>query len=110
MEKIGIVKTTVLIHEDNQSCIKLTERWEHKRLTHVDVKYNFVKVLVNSNEITVNYINTNEQVADILTKQRCGEKFNKHRFNLGLRVRNAQIEECWQQSEHCSSSTNRFSL
>jgi hypothetical protein len=33
-----------VIYEDNQSCIALLSHWEHKRLKHVDVKYNFVRV------------------------------------------------------------------
>jgi hypothetical protein len=32
-----------VIYEDNQSCNVLLSRWEHKRLKHVDVKYNFVQ-------------------------------------------------------------------
>jgi len=45
------------IYEDNQSCIHLLARWEHKRLKHVDVKYNFVKNLYEKKLIIVEYLN-----------------------------------------------------
>jgi len=63
----------------------LTKRWEHKRLRHVDVKYNFIKNLVSDKLVSVEYISTKEQTADILTKNLIGEQFNKFRHNLGLR-------------------------
>ncbi|KAK9687548.1 hypothetical protein QE152_g36174 [Popillia japonica] len=31
---LGFAKTVFTIFEDNQSCIKVTKRWEHKRLKH----------------------------------------------------------------------------
>jgi hypothetical protein len=33
----------VIMNEDNQSCIHLLDKWEHRCLKHVDVKYNFVR-------------------------------------------------------------------
>lgn len=37
----------ITIFEDNQSCIHLLSKWEHRRLKHIDVKYNFVRDLFN---------------------------------------------------------------
>lgn len=55
------------ILEDNQSMIHLLNKWEHSRLKHIDVKYNFVRNLYNSKEIDVTYISAKEQTADLLT-------------------------------------------
>lgn len=85
LDDLGIAKTITVIYEDNQSCIKLTEKWEHKRLKHVDVKFNFVKDLVKDNVIEIKYITTKEQIADILTKTITGQQFIKLRLALGLR-------------------------
>jgi len=41
----------ITVFEDNQSCIHLLSKWEHRRLKHIDVKYNFVKELCNSKEV-----------------------------------------------------------
>lgn len=58
----------VVIYEDNQACIHSLEKWKHKRLKHVDIKYNFVKDLLTNKQIEVKYIRTDVQTADIMTK------------------------------------------
>jgi len=56
------------IYEDNQSCIKVArEPHEHKRMKHVDVKYNFIRDEVAKREVEIIYKATNEQIADIMT-------------------------------------------
>ncbi|XP_025834232.1 uncharacterized protein LOC108744101 [Agrilus planipennis] len=41
----------VTIYEDKQACIHLIKRWDHRRLKHVDVKYNFTRDLHAKGEI-----------------------------------------------------------
>lgn len=67
----------IIIYEDNQSCIHLLNRWEHCRLKHVDIKYNFVRDLNEKKIITVKYINTTDQLADMLTKALPKAKLDK---------------------------------
>lgn len=74
----------LLIYEDSQACIKLLSRWEHKRLKHVDIKYNFIRDLVEKNRIEVQYINTKEQLADIFTKALPRDSHEKFCQKLGL--------------------------
>ena len=73
-----------VIFEDNQSCIHLLHKWEHKRLKHVDIKYNFVKDFVNKKVFKVQYIPTCEQIADMFKKSLPLEKFVTLRKNLGM--------------------------
>lgn len=40
----------------------------HKRTKHIDIKYHFVREKVESKEIELKYVSTNENVADIFTK------------------------------------------
>lgn len=75
----------VIVYEDNQTCIHSLKKWEHKRLKHVDIKYNFVKDLVTNKQIDVKYIRTDEQTADIMTKSLTGDKFVILRDKLGLK-------------------------
>lgn len=74
----------IVIFEDNQSCISLLSKWEHRRLKHVDVKYNFIRELFTSGVIDVKYVPSKEQVADIFTKSLTGEHFIKLRNSLGV--------------------------
>ena len=57
------------ILEDNQGCIALSENPVfHKRTKHIDIKYHFVRERVASNEIKIEYVATEDQLADLLTK------------------------------------------
>ena len=54
---------------DNQSAIKLIKNPEyHKRTKHIDIKYHFVREKYESGEILPQYVNTNDQLADLFTK------------------------------------------
>ena len=57
----------------------------HDRVKHIDIKHHFLREHVQSNEISLSYINTNDNVADIFTKALDTNKFIRlHRF-LGLK-------------------------
>jgi hypothetical protein len=85
LEDLNIkIEEPVLMFEDNQSCIHLLSKWEHRRLKHVDVKYNFVRDLVSDRIVEVKFIPSKEQKADILTKGLSSEQFVKLRLGLGL--------------------------
>lgn len=81
---LGIIcEEPIKIFDDNQSIIHLLQRWEHKRLKHIDIKYNFIRDLKENNIIDVIYLNTKKQIADILTKSLPYEQFSKLRISLG---------------------------
>lgn len=74
-----------IIHEDNQSCIRVAEEpKEHKRMKHIDVKYNFIRDSIASGKFKLKYIPTGDQIADIMTKGLNRNVFEKHRANLDL--------------------------
>jgi hypothetical protein len=61
------IDTTVLC--DNQSAIKLSENeLHHKRTKHIDIRYHFVRQNIKEKNIKVKWIQTENQLADILTK------------------------------------------
>ena len=80
----NIEQLPLKLYEDNQSCIASLTEWEHKRLKHVDIKYNFGKDLYKNGEIDVEYIDTENQTADILTKALSKNKFIWFRENMAL--------------------------
>eukprot|EP00253_Pinus_taeda_P025672 PITA_25672 len=58
-----------VIYCDNQSCIKLTENPVfHDRSKHIGIRYQFIRDYVQKGAVKIEYISTDEQVADILTK------------------------------------------
>ena len=60
---------SVPIYSDNQACITLSkDPISHKRTKHIDVRYHYIRELVTYGKVTVDYLPTEEMVADILTK------------------------------------------
>jgi len=58
----------------------------HARTKHIDVKYHFVRDVLEDGDIEVKKINTKDNSADMLTKVVPGVKFNhyKHLFQILL--------------------------
>lgn len=59
----------VTIYEDNQAAQKIAENPVlHDRTKHIDIRYHFVRELVEQMKISIVYITTKQMVADLLTK------------------------------------------
>ena len=73
------------LHEDNQSCISLAlNPIHHARTKHLDIQLHFVRDRVNKQAIQLQYIPTEENCADILTKPLSRVKFEKLRTLIGV--------------------------
>ena len=63
---------------DNQSAIALAENnSSNKRTKHFEVRYHFIRELIERKRINVDYISTNQQAADIFTKGLPRVRFNE---------------------------------
>jgi hypothetical protein len=85
-----------VIHCDNQSCIKLSENPVfHDRSKHIEIRYHFIRDWVQRGAVQLQYISTDDQVADILTKALPRGKHVFFRDKMGL-VRNTFLgkREC----------------
>eukprot|EP00253_Pinus_taeda_P007651 PITA_07651 len=85
-----------VIYCDNQSCIKLTENPVfHDRSKHIRIRYHFIRDYVQKGAVKLEYISTDEQVADILTKALPRGKHVYFRDKMGV-VRNTFLgkREC----------------
>ena len=79
----GPMNPTV-IHCDNTSCIHLSEDLVfHGKINHIN-KYHYVRELVQNGVLKLQYISTDEQVPDILTKSLPNKKLVYLRDKLGL--------------------------
>jgi hypothetical protein len=80
-------KEPTMMRCDNQSSINIAKNpIFHARTRHVEAQYHFVKEKLQSNEITLMYCNTSENVADIFTKPLGKIKFELFREMLGVEV------------------------
>lgn len=79
------VKELIVIFEDNQSVIHLSENpITSKRSKHIDVRFRYLKKTVQSGRIKLQYVPTESQLADSFTEGLVKAKFV--RFRDGLRV------------------------
>eukprot|EP00253_Pinus_taeda_P032204 PITA_32204 len=70
---------------DNQSCIKLSENpIFHDRSKHIDIRYHHLRDCVARSIMLLQYISTEEQDANILTKALSKCKFEIHRDRIGV--------------------------
>jgi hypothetical protein len=64
------------LYQDNMSTIALCERGSSgHRTKHIKIRNFFVKEMIDSGEVTVRHMPTNDMVADMLTKPLQGSKF-----------------------------------
>ena len=64
----------------------------HDRLKHSEMRYHFIRDLVQIGALKLQYIFINEQIADILTKPLSASKFVYFRDKLGM-AENASLVE-----------------
>ena len=70
---------------DNQASVRLVQNPEfHCQTKHIDVKYHIICKGYTTGQITVSYINTNDQVADLLTKPLLHDRFERLQSLLGM--------------------------
>jgi hypothetical protein len=84
LEQQGYTVGPATVYEDNQSAIKLAEngRSNSSRTRHIAIRYFFVSDKIASGEIKVEYLNTSDMIADILTKPLQGALFRRLRSLL----------------------------
>ena len=69
----------MIIYEDNQSTICLAKNQAvHGRTKHIDIKYHFIRDLVEAGKIELVYCTTENMVADIFTKGLSIRQFEKN--------------------------------
>ena len=77
-----------VIHYDNQSCIKLSENLVfHDKSKHIEMRYHYVRDMVQKNILSIQYVPTTEQTTYILTKPLSLTKFVYFRNKLGVAER-----------------------
>ena len=75
----------MIIYEDNQSTICLAKNQAvHGRTKHIDIKYHFIRDLVEAGKIELVYCTTENMVADIFTKGLSIRQFEKIRHLTGV--------------------------
>ena len=75
----------ITIREDNQSCIAIAKQLtstKHSKPIHI--RYHFIRYLVQKNKVKLDFCPTEEMIADLLTKEFGGIKFQLLRNKIGV--------------------------
>ena len=80
LETMGIeVQLPIQIYADNVGALFLAENaGTSQRTKHIDIRYHFIRDLIENGTIQINFIKTTDNDADIYTKNVSSELFNKH--------------------------------
>ena len=82
LEDLGVGQKHIMVHCDSQSAICLAKNQVfHARTKHIDVRYHFVREILEEGEILLQKIRTEENPADMMTKVVTIVKF-KHCLDL----------------------------
>ena len=84
LTELGLTQSSpTRIWEDNTACIAQSKNpVNHKRSKHMLIKYHYLRDLVDNSQISLEYVNTNDQVADILTKPLPNHIFSRLLFHI----------------------------
>ena len=94
-----------LIHCDNLSAIALSSNAVfHSRIKHLDTDYHFVRERVQKKDLYIQFVTSEEQVADILTKGVGTAVFEQHCSNLHL---GTQVKIRW---SNCHAKIRQLSF
>ncbi len=75
----------IIIKEDNQSTIKTSnDQILNERSKHIDVRYHFIRELIKEKRLKIEYLSTNDMLADTLTKPLGVIQLEKLNKEMGL--------------------------
>jgi transposase InsO family protein len=81
----GCSQDTMTINCDNTSAIKISKNpVQHSRTKHIDIRHHFLRDLVESEVVSISFIPTENQLADILTKPLDSNRFESLRKAIGV--------------------------
>jgi len=81
----SFTQDTMVIHCDNTSAINISKNpVQHSRAKHIDIRHHFICDLLESREVALMFIPTENQLADILTKPLDGSRFESRRKAIGI--------------------------
>ena len=85
LEELGYPQGTTTLFGDNQSSLSIAKNpIHHSRTKHIDIQHHFIRDKVESKEVELIYMSTDEMIGDILTKPLPRVKYEKFVKAMGL--------------------------
>ena len=75
----------ILIKCDNTSASNLSKNLiQHSRTKHIDIRHHFLRDNVQNSDISLEFVDTNNQLADIFTKPLNEERLNFIKHDISM--------------------------
>jgi transposase InsO family protein len=86
LHELGVARhPTTVIHTDSQGSIALSKNPEHHaRSKHIDIRHHFIREQVVANHISLQYVPTEDMLADVMTKPLGRDQHSKLIHRLGV--------------------------
>ncbi|XP_073305162.1 uncharacterized protein [Primulina huaijiensis] len=85
IEDYGLKSEPLVVYCDNSSSINISKNpIQHSRTKHIDIRHHFIRNLVEKGLIRIEFVDTNNQLADIFTKALDFERFSNLRKSLSM--------------------------
>lgn len=84
---ITLHNNSIVLFNDNVGAQQLAKNpVHHPRTKHIDIRYHFVRELIEEGVITTNYLCTGDMIADIFTKNVTKAKHIRFTSMMGLSI------------------------
>ena len=81
----GVKLSKVPLYCDNTSAINFTKNpIQHFKTNHIEIRHHFIRDHVQKRDCEIQFVKTENQLADLFTKPLAGDRFNKLRTELGI--------------------------
>ena len=78
LTEMGITFETPILYVDNQGAIALSQNpVNHQRTKHIDIKWHFIRTIIQTGKIRIKYVGTDQNISDIFTKALAATLFSK---------------------------------
>ncbi|KAF7145183.1 hypothetical protein RHSIM_Rhsim04G0045300 [Rhododendron simsii] len=85
LEDFGLFFDHIPIKCDNTSAINLTKNpIQHSRTKHIDIRHHFIRDHVQRGDVVIDFVRTDNQLADIFTKPLSEDRFCSIRREIGM--------------------------
>ena len=102
----GITQDTMCVFCDNTSAINLSKNpVQHSKSKHIKIWYHFIWDLVEEKTLYLEFINTDNQKADIFTKPLDGPRFESLHKTISVGIIPWTLSFLWTYSIHYCTST-----
>ena len=78
-------QTKISIKYDNTSIINFSKNLiQHSRTKHIEIRHHFIRDLIQNEDIILEFVSTEDQLANIFTKPLNADRFEQIRGELGV--------------------------